>query len=63
MNLVGNRIYVTNTAGQTHVIAPNPERLELLATNSIGEMTRASAAFSDGQVFIRTYNHLWCIGD
>ena len=63
MNLVGNRIYVTNTTGQTHVIAPNPERLELLATNSIGEMTRASAAFSDGQVFIRTYNHLWCIGD
>ncbi len=62
MNLVGDRIYVTNTLGQTLVLAPNPEKLELLATNPLGEMTRGSAAFSDGQVFLRTYKQLWCIG-
>ena len=62
MNLVGNRIYVTNTQGQTHVLAPNPQKLELLATNPLEELTRGSAAFSDGHVFLRTYEHLWCIG-
>ena len=62
MSLVANRIYVTNTLGQTLVLAPSP-KFKLLATNPLGEMTRGSPAFSDGKVFIRTYKHLWCIGE
>jgi hypothetical protein len=35
---------------------------ELLGANSIGnEMTNASLAVSDGDLFIRTHKHLWCI--
>ena len=35
-----------------------------LATNSIGgEMMNASLAVSDGEIFIRTHQRLWCIAD
>jgi hypothetical protein len=38
-------------------------RFECLATNSIGgEPMNASLAVSDGEIFIRTDKHLWCIG-
>jgi len=34
-----------------------------VAINSIGnEMTNASLVPSDGEFFLRTYKHLWCIG-
>jgi hypothetical protein len=26
-----------------------------------GEQTRSTMAFSDGEIFIRTFRHLWCI--
>jgi molecular chaperone DnaK (HSP70) len=34
---------------------------EVLATNSLGETTISSLAVSDGDIFIRTYQGLWCI--
>jgi hypothetical protein len=35
---------------------------ECLATNSIGgEPMNASVAVSEGEIFIRTDKHLWCI--
>jgi outer membrane protein assembly factor BamB len=57
----GDRLYVTNQAGETLVLAAGPEFKEL-ARNSLGERTLASVAVSDGEVFIRTYKNLWCIG-
>jgi hypothetical protein len=33
------------------------------ATNSLGEMTNASTVISGGEIFVRTFEHLWCIGD
>ena len=46
--------------GVTVVIEPNPKECKVLAENKIGELTRASLAISDGQVFQRTYEHLYC---
>jgi outer membrane protein assembly factor BamB len=57
----GGRLYVTNQAGETLVLAASPE-FKLLARNPLGERTLASPAVSDGEIFIRTYKHLWCIG-
>ena len=37
--------------------------METLAVNSLGEFTNASLAPSDGEIFIRTHKHLWCIGE
>jgi outer membrane protein assembly factor BamB len=58
---VANRLYVTNTSGQTLVLSPS-NNFKLLATNSVNEMTRGSPAFSNGQVFLRTHKTLWCFG-
>jgi len=55
------RLYVIDQQGDTHVFRPAP-KFERLAQNSLGEKTRASIAVSDGELFIRTYKHLWCIG-
>lgn len=55
------RLYVTDEAGTTFVFAPNPERLELLAKNSVDEGTNSTLAISNGQIFLRTYEHLLCI--
>jgi outer membrane protein assembly factor BamB len=62
MVLSGERIYVLNQAGDTFVIRAGPQ-FEKLALNSIGDgPTNASLAVSDGELFIRTHKHLWCIG-
>jgi outer membrane protein assembly factor BamB len=62
MVLSGERLYVTDQTGQTVVLRATPEELEVLAENPLGETTRASVAPSNGQLFIRTYKHLYCIG-
>jgi outer membrane protein assembly factor BamB len=61
MVAAGSRLFVTDSDGDTLVFAVGP-KYELLAKNSLGETVRASIAVSDGDLFIRTYQHLWCIG-
>jgi outer membrane protein assembly factor BamB len=58
------RFYVLMRNGQTLVMAAKP-KYELLATNSLGrdEQTNSSLAISNGDIFIRTFKHLWCIGE
>jgi outer membrane protein assembly factor BamB len=58
----GERLYVTDSNGQTWVLAAKP-KLEVLAKNALNkEMTRGSIVPSEGEFFIRTHDHLWCIG-
>jgi len=54
------RLYVTNQQGETVVLAAKPT-FEVLARNPLNERTQSSPAISDGEIFIRTYEHLWCI--
>jgi outer membrane protein assembly factor BamB len=61
MNHVAGRLYVNNTAGTTFVLEPNPQECKILAENKLGETTRATPAFSNNQIFIRTYQNLYCI--
>ena len=58
---VDGRLYISNKAGTTYVLEPNPQECKILAENKLGELTRASPAFSNGQIFIRTYENLYCI--
>ena len=46
--------------GLTTVIQAGP-RFEILAENSIDEYTLASMAVADGQLFLRTAEHLYCL--
>jgi len=55
-------LYVTDLLGDTYVFKPSPKDLEVVAKNSLGERTLATMAVSNGDIFIRTYEHLWCIG-
>jgi len=61
MTHVDGLLYVINQAGTTFVLKPNPKECEVVAENKIGETTRGSLAFSNGQVFIHTYENLYCI--
>lgn len=58
--LVDGRLYCTNSKGTTFVLEPNASECKILAENEIGEQTHASLAFSNGQVFMRTFQHLYC---
>jgi outer membrane protein assembly factor BamB len=61
--LAGERLYVANQNADVFVLRAFP-KFECLATNSIGgEPMNASLAVSDGNIFIRTDKHLWCIGE
>jgi outer membrane protein assembly factor BamB len=58
--LADNHLYAVNQSGDAFVFRANP-KFEAVSTNSLGELTRSSIAVSDGELFIRTYNNLWCI--
>ena len=61
MVLSGDHIYVLNQNSDTVVLKASP-KFELLALNPLGDgLTNASHAVSDGEIFIRTHAHLWCI--
>ena len=63
MVLAGDRLYVANDDGDTFVVKASP-KFEQLAHNRLGpEIIRASVAVSDGEIFIRSYKHLWCIAE
>jgi outer membrane protein assembly factor BamB len=56
------RLYILMRNGETLVLAASP-KYELLARNSLGRgvATNSSLAISNGEIFIRTFTHLWCI--
>ena len=59
--LAGDRLYLPNKNADVFVLRAGT-RFECLATNSIGgDPMNASLAVSDGEIFIRTYKHLWCV--
>jgi outer membrane protein assembly factor BamB len=57
-----DRLYFTDQKGTTLVLAAG-RRYEVLAKNVLKEHTNASIAVSQGNIFIRTWKHLWCIGN
>ncbi len=59
--IADGRVYVTNEEGLTSVFAAGP-KFELLAENPLSDYTLSSPAISDGQIFIRTAEHLFAIG-
>jgi outer membrane protein assembly factor BamB len=61
MVCAAGRLYVLMRNGETLVFAANPA-YKLLAVNKLsGESTNSSPAISNGQIFLRTFQNLWCI--
>lgn len=60
--LAGDRLYLSNQNADIFVLQAGP-KFECQATNSLGgEQMNASLAVSDGDIFVRTHKHLWCVG-
>jgi len=59
--LADGKLYATNEDGLTTVIKPLP-KFEVLAENDLKDYTLSSPAISDGQIFLRTAQYLYCIG-
>jgi outer membrane protein assembly factor BamB len=58
-----NRCYLTNQEGNTVVFKPNPDKFELLATNKLDERSNSTPAISDGEIFLSTHEHLYCVAE
>src|SRR5262249_28458225 len=54
------RVYLTDRNGTTLVIK-QVDKLQVLATNKLGEPIDASPALAGKQLFLRGEKHLWCI--
>ena len=59
--LADGKLYATDQEGDTYVFAAKLE-FKQFSRNRLGEHTNASIAISEGDLFIRTDKHLWCIG-
>jgi outer membrane protein assembly factor BamB len=55
------KIYVVNEKGTTIVVRVG-DRPEVLATNTLDETFLATPAIADGALFLRSDQHLYCIG-
>lgn len=59
--LADGNIYWLSDEGTCFVVKAS-EKFELVAKNELGEACNASPIFCNGQIFIRSDVHLWCIG-
>jgi outer membrane protein assembly factor BamB len=55
------KVYLLAESGEMIVLAAG-RKPEVLARSSVGERSLASPALADGQIFIRTDGHLFCVG-
>jgi outer membrane protein assembly factor BamB len=60
--LAGDRIYLMDMAGVTHVFKAAKE-FQSLARNELGEQAMTVPAFMHGRIYIRGMEHLYCIGN
>jgi len=58
--LANGLVYMPNDEGVITVIKPGP-KFNYIAKNSIGERMNASPAISNGKIYLRGYQHLFCI--
>ena len=61
--LAGDLIYTLSQPGDSVVFKADPDKFEVVAQSDLKEHTNSSIAISDGELFIRTHEALWCIGD
>ena len=54
-------VYFLNDDGAMHVVKAGP-KYERVAKNELGEKTYAAPAISQGQIFLRGFQNLYCIG-
>ncbi|MCW5978736.1 MAG: PQQ-binding-like beta-propeller repeat protein [Bryobacteraceae bacterium] len=59
--LADGKLYMSSEEGLTTVVRAGP-KFEILAQNQLDGYTLSSPAISEGQIFLRTANWLYCVG-
>lgn len=60
LTLADGKLYSVNMRGETVIFAARPQ-FEVLGRNALEERTLSTVVLSDGDLFIRTHQTLWCI--
>jgi outer membrane protein assembly factor BamB len=60
--LSGDKCYTINQGGDCFVFRASP-KFEVLSVNALGEPSNSSIVPSNGDLFIRTHQALWCIAE
>jgi outer membrane protein assembly factor BamB len=55
------KLYVFDTSGKAYIFKPG-RKAELIASPTLGEGVYSNPAFAAGRMYVRTKNHLYCIG-
>ena len=58
--VVGDRLYIGDKEGALHIVKTGAT-FELIATHNFGESLKATPAFMDGKIYVRTDKLLYCI--
>ena len=57
---IDGKIYCSSRTGDFTVIKASP-KYELLGRSQLGEATHATPAISNGRMFLRGFEHLFCL--
>lgn len=60
--IADGKVYFTDRSGIIHIVKASGS-FELLAESPLGERTDCTPAFSDGMIFVRGKNNLYCISE
>ncbi|MFN4261103.1 MAG: PQQ-binding-like beta-propeller repeat protein [Gemmataceae bacterium] len=60
--IADGKLYIVNEAGTTAVVQLGDEP-KVLAMNDLGETILGTPSFADGAIFLRSDEHLYCIGN
>ena len=60
--LAEGKVYATNDEGITTILEATPEGLRAIGKNELEEFCYTTPAISNGRIFIRTAENLYCIG-
>jgi len=60
--IAGDNVYMLDQAGVMHVVSTAKE-FTLVAESPLGERANCTPAFSEGRIYIRSDEHLYCIED
>jgi hypothetical protein len=58
--IADNMVWMLDKTGKMHIIRKS-EKFELVGEPSLNEPSECTPAFSDGKIFIRGRNNLYCI--
>jgi outer membrane protein assembly factor BamB len=59
--IIDGKIYCPSTKGEMLVLATG-DKYEELARNPLGEGSHATPCVDGGRLYVRTFNHLICLG-